>query len=68
MSAIVRRPASPLAPPVLAAAPGVAAVLSPASRAGGESGPARDLQVAMESAAEQEWDDYNKVIATVASR
>lgn len=29
---------------------------------------ARDLQVAMDTRAEQEWDDYNKVVTTVAAR
>ena len=29
---------------------------------------ARDLQVAMDSDADQEWDEYNKVITTIASR
>ena len=29
---------------------------------------ARDLQVTMDTQAEQEWDDYNKVIATIPSR
>ena len=29
---------------------------------------ARDLQVAMDTQAEQEWDDYNKVVTTVATR
>ena len=29
---------------------------------------ARDLQVTMDSEAEQEWDEYNKVITTIASR
>lgn len=29
---------------------------------------ARDLQVIMDTQADQEWDDYNKVITTVASR
>lgn len=29
---------------------------------------ARDLQVTMDTQADQEWDDYNKIITTVASR
>ena len=36
--------------------------------AGGSRSVARDLQVTMEGAATHEWDDYNKVITTVASR
>ena len=35
---------------------------------GGARSAARDLQVTMDSAAAAEWDDYNKVITTVASR
>ena len=35
---------------------------------GGARAAARDLQVTMDTQANQEWDDYNKVITTVTSR
>ena len=39
-----------------------------ATLVGGARGAARDLQVTMDTNANQEWDDYNQVITTVASR
>ena len=39
-----------------------------ATLAGGARSAARDLQVTMDTQANQEWDDYNKVITTVTSR
>ena len=39
-----------------------------AALAGGARAAARDLQVTMDTNANQEWDDYNKVITTVTSR
>ena len=39
-----------------------------ATLSGGSRSAARDLQVTMDDAASHEWDDYNKVIRTIASR
>ena len=52
----------PLFDPAGLAAAGPFSVVS-----GGARSAARDLQVTMDSAAAAEWDDYNKVITTVAS-
>ena len=53
--------------PLFAAGAGQAAGPFKSLDAGSRS-VARDLQVTMDTQAEQEWDDYNKVIATIPSR
>ncbi len=54
---------APLFSPAALAAAGPFSTVS-----GGARSAARDLQVTMDGPAAKEWDDYNKVITTVASR